>query len=53
MKIILKLPYDANSINLYNRMKNTLRDKTNWGGNFFNTTDENIYQEVYFNVFFN
>ena len=45
MKRILKLTYNQNSINLYNRMKETLKDKINWERNFFDITDEDNYYE--------
>ena len=48
MVVLMKLTYNPNSINLYNRMKETLKDKINWEGNNFDITDEDNYREIYF-----
>ena len=45
MQILLKIAFSPNSINLYNRMKELLKDKINWEGNYFDITDDDVYCE--------
>lgn len=45
LKMLLKLTCNPNYINLYNRMKETMRDKNNWQSSYFDITDNNVYSK--------
>lgn len=47
MAVLTKLIYNLNSINLYNGMKEILRDNINWDRNYFAITDKDHYHEMY------